>query len=52
LGHAKAMLLKTDLQVVDIARNCGYSSLSTFFRVFKMGTGCTPLSYREEKSKK
>jgi AraC-like DNA-binding protein len=51
LGHAKAMLLKTDLQVVDIARNCGYSSLSTFFRVFKVGTGYTPTRYRDEKSK-
>jgi AraC-like DNA-binding protein len=51
LGHAKAMLLKTDLPVIDIARNCGFSSLSTFFRVFKTGTGSTPSQYRKEKSK-
>jgi AraC-like DNA-binding protein len=50
LSHAKEMLLKTDLPVIDIARNCGFASLSTFFRIFKVGTGYTPSQYRETKS--
>jgi AraC-like DNA-binding protein len=50
LSHAKEMLLKTDLQIIDVAYNCGFSSLSTFFRVFKNETGFTPSQYREAKS--
>jgi AraC-like DNA-binding protein len=52
ISHAKEMLLKTDLQIIDIARNCGFSSLSTFFRVFKTESGYTPSQYRREKSNK
>ncbi len=51
LSHAKEMLLKTDLSVIDVAGNCGFSSLSTFFRVFKAETGYTPSQYRDTKSK-
>jgi AraC-like DNA-binding protein len=49
LSHAQEMLLKTDLPVMDIAIHCGFSSLSTFFRVFKTETGYTPSQYRERK---
>lgn len=51
VNHAQEMLLKTELPVIDVARNCGFSSLSTFFRVFKTGTGYTPSQYRKIKSK-
>jgi AraC-like DNA-binding protein len=51
LGHAMEMLIKTDLPIMDVARNCGFSSPSTFFRVFRTGTGYTPSQYREVKSK-
>jgi AraC-like DNA-binding protein len=50
LSHAKEMLLKTDLSIINIARDCGFSSLSTFFRIFKAETGYTPSQYREAKS--
>jgi AraC-like DNA-binding protein/mannose-6-phosphate isomerase-like protein (cupin superfamily) len=49
LSHARDLLLKTDLPIIDIARESGFASLSTFFRVFKAGTGYTPSQYREIK---
>lgn len=52
LSHAKEMLLKTDFQITDIALKCGFSSLSTFFRVFKNETGYTPSQFRDAKSNK
>lgn len=47
ISHAVEFLLKTDLPVSLIADKCGFASLSTFHRVFKTETGCTPAAYRK-----
>jgi AraC-like DNA-binding protein len=50
LSHAKDLLLKTDLPVTLVAQECGFASLPTFYRVFKAGTGNTPINYRKSKN--
>ncbi|MDR2739249.1 MAG: AraC family transcriptional regulator [Treponema sp.] len=50
LSHAKDLLLKTDLPVTLIAEESGFASLPTFYRVFKAGTGSTPINYRKSKN--
>lgn len=40
-------LLSSDDPIPKIARNCGYNSLSNFFRHFKLFYGVTPAAYRE-----
>ncbi|MDR1955354.1 MAG: AraC family transcriptional regulator [Treponema sp.] len=47
LSHAKDLLVKTDLPITVIAEESGFASLPTFYRVFKAGTGCTPITYRK-----
>ncbi|MDR2433777.1 MAG: AraC family transcriptional regulator [Treponema sp.] len=47
LGHARDLLVKTDLPVTLIAQECGFASMPTFYRVFKTGTGSTPINYRK-----
>jgi len=48
LSHARELLLKTDLPVMEVARNCGFTNLPSFFRVFKAGTGFSPGKYRSQ----
>jgi AraC-like DNA-binding protein/mannose-6-phosphate isomerase-like protein (cupin superfamily) len=48
LSHAKDMLLKTDMPGTEIALECGFASLPTFYRVFRADTGLTPGAYREK----
>ena len=50
LGHAKDLLFKTDMPVTEIALECGFTSLPTFYRIFRAGTGCTPGAYRQNPS--
>jgi AraC-like DNA-binding protein/mannose-6-phosphate isomerase-like protein (cupin superfamily) len=51
ISHAMEFLLTTDLPVSLIAYRCGFSSQSTFHRVFKVETGCTPAMYRKNAKK-
>ncbi|MCR4902761.1 MAG: AraC family transcriptional regulator [Butyrivibrio sp.] len=44
---AKELLGDTDLSVMDIALHSGFSSLSTFNRVFKDVNGCSPSEFRK-----
>ncbi len=41
------LLLKSDLSVVEIARQVGFSDSQGLIRLFKNKTGMTPLSYRK-----
>ncbi len=48
IEEAKARLLTSDLEkytVTGIGEMCGFSSKSSFYRVFKSETGITPLNY-------
>ncbi|GAA6120934.1 AraC family transcriptional regulator [Acidovorax sp. FG27] len=46
LEHAHR-LLHTDLQITEIALQCGYTDHSAFTRQFKLLTGLTPSQYRD-----
>ena len=47
--HAKKLLLSTDLKIIDIAYECGYSSEKSFYRAFMQVTGTTPGKYKKAK---
>lgn len=46
LTAAKALLLKTDLSVLDISLQCGYKDVSNFVRRFRQQFQMTPLQFR------
>lgn len=43
---AQELLLKTDLNLIDIAEKTGFNTPNTFFRTFKNITGVTPNEFR------
>lgn len=43
---AQQLLQKLDAQIIWIAHECGFSSISTFNRTFRSVTGTTPSEYR------
>lgn len=45
---AKRLLAHEELAIADVGFQVGYSYYSTFFRVFKHHTGCSPSAYREK----
>lgn len=48
VARAKDLLLNSPQSVEFISQMVGYSTLSSFSRVFKAKTGCSPLQYRRE----
>lgn len=48
IDEARHFLEDTDISVKHIAEECGFSSLSTFNRVFKEVMDCSPTSYRNK----
>lgn len=46
VAHAQRLLLSTDEQIINIAAQSGFDSLSRFNRAFKQMTGVTPRDYR------
>jgi AraC-like DNA-binding protein/mannose-6-phosphate isomerase-like protein (cupin superfamily) len=44
-------LIRTPMQVTQIAYECGYNSLPFFYRQFKKFKGCTPTEYRGQYQK-
>lgn len=52
MAYAKALLLTTDLSVLQIAEELRYSSVSYFIKKFKDLFGLTPLQYRRDNSGK
>ena len=48
VGEASELLLTTDLPVIRIAMDIGYSSLAPFNKAFKEITGMTPTEYRKK----
>lgn len=51
IDRAKRLLENTDLQIGDIAVECGYSNGSHFMRQFRQKTGVTALEYRKDSRK-
>jgi AraC-like DNA-binding protein len=46
LSHAKALLATTSQNILDVALDSGFGSVSQFHAVFKKSCGCTPRAYR------
>jgi AraC family cel operon transcriptional repressor len=46
VDHAAAQLALTERPIVDVALDCGFDSLSHFYRVFRKRLGETPLAFR------
>lgn len=52
IGKAAELLAGTDKDILDIAYEAGFRSMSSFYRYFRGMTGCTPKEYRKEGGKK
>ena len=50
LRCASYLLTETDMSITDVVYECGFSSPSRFFRVFKARFHCTPGDYRAKYS--
>lgn len=48
ISYAKTLLMTPDLNVTEISRQLGYSSVYYFSRVFRAETGMTPTDYRRK----
>ncbi len=48
ISHAQRLLVTTDHQIVEIALDSGYQTLSRFYDVFRKSCGCSPGQYRKE----
>ena len=48
LNHAKELLLKTTMNVEEIARDSGFSSSNYMGLVFKKKLGCSPLQFKKK----
>ena len=46
LSHAKALLATSNQNILDVALDSGFGSVSQFHAVFKKSCGCTPRAYR------
>lgn len=44
--EAETLLLRHDIPITDVAITSGFSSISTFNRIFKQQKGCSPSEYR------
>lgn len=44
--EAETLLQRPDIPITDVAITSGFSSISTFNRIFKQQTGCSPSEYR------
>jgi AraC-like DNA-binding protein len=49
ISAAEALLLDNNADIIDIPEQCGFSSESNFYRVFREYTGSSPKQYRENR---
>lgn len=47
LGYGAELLLTRDLPILEVAAQCGFHSLSHFYRLFTQRYGCPPKEFRE-----
>lgn len=45
--QATKLLMETNLTIMEVAYQCGFSSISSFIRMFKIHKSCTPSEYKE-----
>ncbi len=50
IKEAEALLARPDVSITDVAISSGFSSISTFNRLFKQLKGCSPSEYRKQNS--
>ena len=48
INYASNLLLNTNRPIIDICFDCGFQSLSYFYRVFKEENGLTPGEFRDK----
>jgi len=48
MNKARHLLKKTDLQVQEVAQQCGYSNPFYFSRIFTKWLGISPTAYRNQ----
>lgn len=44
--HAASLLIEPNLSITEVAILCGFSSISSFIRMFKIIKGCTPSEFK------
>lgn len=49
LYHARQQLTNTDLTILQIANDCGFTCQSAFATAFRKRSGCTPSQFREQR---
>ena len=47
MDYATYLLLRTDMDIINVAMESGYHNQQTFNRIFKSAKGCTPKEYRQ-----
>jgi len=47
IAFAETLLIDPEISITEIAHGCGFSSSSTFIRMFKIIKGCTPSEFRK-----
>ena len=50
IKEAETLLARPDVSITDVAISSGFSSISTFNRLFKQQKGCSPSEYRRQNS--
>ena len=45
--EAQKLLLNSDMPIIEIGMECGFTSVQHFYRVFKKITGLTPKEYKK-----
>lgn len=48
--HAETLLLDANMSVLEVAMGSGFTSISTFNRIFKQLKGCSPNDYRKRRT--
>ncbi len=46
IAKAQELLIEPGNSVTDVALNCGFMSISSFIRMFKLHKGCTPTEFK------
>jgi AraC-type DNA-binding domain-containing proteins len=49
INHAKQLLESSEASIIDVAQDCGFYSLPTFYRVFNKIVGISPSEYKKTK---